>query len=317
MSRRRYLIIAAVVAAVVLSILSHELLTNHQPVILGLEAAPERVRPSGNCQVACNATDSDGDELVYVWSADGGLLNGEGAAVTWTAPIFQGSYNVAVEVTDGHGGETASQTIIEVANDAPTIMSLVPEVDRAIPLATVRVTCNATDPDGDQLTYEWSATGGSITYAGAEAIWVAPDEFGAYNITAVVSDPHGGRDEQWVSLLVSSENPPAIEGLIIRARDHIFLRESTASGRDYDVWKNRVYDIECIASDTSGDVAFEWLCTDGDIFWTSEDGSMIAWIAPDETSVEVKVTVKVYDIVGRSEKALVLYIPSCTCGSWG
>ena len=75
----------------------------------------------------CNATDPDGDELSYGWSAGGGEITGEGATVNWTAPNSVGSYNVTVIVIDGRGGEDMEKVTIEVrVNKPPTINSLVP-----------------------------------------------------------------------------------------------------------------------------------------------------------------------------------------------
>ena len=110
MNKKRYLVIVGiVVAAVALSILFYTMLANHRPVITSLEAEPERVLPRGSCQIVCNATDPDGDELIYGWSAGGGGITGEGATVTWTAPGSVGSYNVTVIVIDSRGGEVTKR----------------------------------------------------------------------------------------------------------------------------------------------------------------------------------------------------------------
>ena len=78
MNKKRYLLIMGIVAAVVLiSILFYTMLANHRPAITSLEAEPERVLHLGSCQIACNATDPDGDELSYRWSASGGNISGK------------------------------------------------------------------------------------------------------------------------------------------------------------------------------------------------------------------------------------------------
>ena len=115
MNKKRLLVIIGIVAAVVLSILFYTMLANHRPAITSLEAEPERVLPSGSCQIVCTASDRDGDELSYNWSAGGGGINGEGATVTWTAPNSEGSYNVTVTVTDGRGSEVMNQVTITVS----------------------------------------------------------------------------------------------------------------------------------------------------------------------------------------------------------
>jgi len=75
-------IIGIVIVVVVLVVLFDTLLVNHQPAIASL-TAPQRVVPSGSVQIVCNATDRDGDDLSYNWSASAGELNGEGATVAW------------------------------------------------------------------------------------------------------------------------------------------------------------------------------------------------------------------------------------------
>ena len=136
-----------------------------------------------------------GDELSYNWSADGGTIIGAGAVVTWTAPNSQGSYNLRVVVSNGHGGASTKRITITVrANNPPTINSLVANPDWITPSGSLQVTCNATDPDGDMLSYEWTTDGGKISGAGAAVNWAAPKGVGTYNITVVVDDGYGGED---------------------------------------------------------------------------------------------------------------------------
>jgi len=57
-----------------------------------------------------------------------------------------------------------------VANRRPIITSLEAEAAWTAPLGSLQVTCTASDPDGDELNYEWTATGGSIFGTGHEVI---------------------------------------------------------------------------------------------------------------------------------------------------
>ncbi|MCJ7790837.1 MAG: PKD domain-containing protein, partial [Dehalococcoidia bacterium] len=307
-------IVGIVVAAVALSILFYTMLANHRPVITGLEAQPERVLPRGSCQIVCNATDPDGDELSYGWSANGGGITGEGATVTWTAPGSVGSYNVTALVIDSRGGGVTDYVTITVrANNPPTISSLVANADWTLPSGNLQVTCNATDPDGDELSYEWTATGGNITGTGAVVNWSAPQEVGIYNVTVVVKDGHGREDTRFVSLSVALGTPPTIEDLIVTAKEPKYLR--TISAGYYKVGKTKQYDIECTVSDTSGEVSYEWSCEDGAI---SGEGSMITWTAPDETLTRTTVTVIVSDIAGnRVSKSVDFQVVSCSACTFG
>ena len=315
MNKKRYLVIVGiVVAAVALSILFYTMLANHRPVITSLEAEPERVLPSVSCQIVCNATDPDGDELSYGWSADGGGITGEGATVTWTAPRSVGSYNVTVMVLDGCGGGVIKKVTIEVrANKPPTITSLIADADWTTPSGSLNVTCDASDPDGDELSYEWTATAGNITGTGPEVIWTAPQEVGIYYITVVVTDGHGSSDTRTLSPSVAPEQPPIIEALLITTDryGHCYLKKYSGG---YYVGKEQKYDIECIVSDTSIELFYEWSCTGGE---RSGEGSMITWTAP-STSGKVTVTVIVSDIAGNmASKNIILNVVSCSgCTTW-
>jgi hypothetical protein len=312
MNKRIYLIIVGVVAAVALiSILFYTMLANHGPAIISLTARPEEVFPSESCQITCHAIDPDKDKLSYNWSAGGGGITGEGATVTWTAPLSGGSYNVTVIVIDGRGGDVTDYvTIVVRASRPPTINGLVADANWTAPLGSIQVTCNATDPDGDELSYEWSTTGGDISGTGAVVSWIAPKEVGTYYITAVVTDSHGENVTGSIALIASNGPPPTIENLIVTAKGHKYLKESTA-GYDYDVWKAKEYAIQCIASNTSGEVSYEWSCTGGNI---SGEGSIITWTAPNEALVDATVTVIVSDVTGnKAGKSIHFYVPSCAC----
>ena len=262
----------------------------------------------------CTASDLDGDELSYNWSASGGGINGEGATVNWTAPDSVGSFNVTVTVTDGRGGEVMSQvTIIVRANRPPTITSLVADADWTLPSGSIQVTCTASDPDGDELSYEWTASGGDISGTGAVVNWTAPEKVGIYHITVIVTDGHGEEDTRSVILSVATGTPPIIEDLIVTAKGHKYLKESTTGYYDYKVWKTKEYDIECITSDTNGELVYEWSCDGGDI---SGEGYMITWTAPNPPGIlDVTVTVIVSDTAGNSVgKTIVFNVPFCACG---
>jgi hypothetical protein len=320
MNKRGFLVIVGiVVAAVLLAILFDTMLANHQPIITSLKAEADWATPLGSIQVTCNASDPDGDKLSYNWSASGGNISGTGAAINWIAPPSIGYYDVTVTVTDGRSGEVMDTVTITVrANMPPIITSLIADADWTLPSGSLQVTCNASDPDGDELSYEWTASGGNITGTGAVVNWTAPERVGIYDITVVVSDGHGKEATRFVPLSVDLGAPPIIESLIVTPIGHKYLRKSTAAGCDYDVWKTEKYDIECIVSDTSGGVFYDWSCDGGEISEISEDGSTITWIAPNQTSVQATVTVTVSDAAdNRMRKSIDFCVPFCACGSWG
>jgi len=313
MSKKRYLVITVVVVvAVLLSILFYTMLANHRPAITSLEAEPERVIPTGSCQIVCTATDADGDELIYGWSANGGAISGEGATVTWTAPNFQGSYNVTVVVLNSRGsGVTASVIITVRTNRPPQITNLVADADWTTPSGSLQVTCTASDPDGDELSYEWSTDGGDISGTGTTVNWTAPQEVGIYDITVVVTDGHGRSDTRTLCSTVVTGEPPTIEDLLITA-DHCYLKTYSWG---YKVGKQQEYTIECVVTDVGSELSYDWSCEDGTI---SGEGSMITWTAPDKYLERTTVTVVVSDIAGNMVcKSVALNVVSCSKCTFG
>jgi len=60
--------------------------------------------PEDTVVLAGVATDSDGDEISYSWTAAEGTLtpaDGKGQSVSWRAPATHGTYRVVLQVTDG------------------------------------------------------------------------------------------------------------------------------------------------------------------------------------------------------------------------
>jgi hypothetical protein len=305
-NKRRLVIPVIAVTAVLLLASSCATPTNNQPIITGLEPEAEGVVPLGSLQVTCTASDPDGDELSYIWWASAGEISGGGTTVTWTAPASEGSHNVTVKVVDGRGGEVMDYVAITVrSNDAPTIASLTANADWTTPSGNLQVTCSASDPDADELSYEWTATAGSISGTGSVVSWTAPQGVGKYEVTVVVTDGHGGSTTKTVSPSVLTGQPPIIEALLITA-DHCYLK---AYSGGYYVGKEQVYHIECSVADTSIELFYEWSCTGGEL---SGHGSLITWTAPN-TSAYVTITARVSDIGGHAaSEDLTLNVVNCS-----
>jgi len=64
------------------------------------------------------------------------------------------------------------------------------------------IICYATDQDGDNLTYTWLTTEGTISGSGSMVAWTAPTTAGTYTITCSVSDGKGGEDSKSISIQV-------------------------------------------------------------------------------------------------------------------
>ena len=80
-------------------------------------------------------------------------------------------------------GESERET-----NFAPRISVFEAESDIVEPGAQVGIKLKAVDVDGDELSFEWYATGGTIQGDDLGAIWTAPEEELKYLIEVTVSD---------------------------------------------------------------------------------------------------------------------------------
>jgi hypothetical protein len=196
------------------------------------------------------------------------------------------------------------------SNRPPIITSLQAKAEWIAPSGSLQVTCIASDLDDDELNYEWSASGGSITGTGPEVIWTAPQEVGMYDITVVVDDGHDGTDTGSLTLITSNGDPPSIQNLIVTAEEPKYLKTTTTG---YKVGKTKEYYIECVASGAGG-LMYEWSCTGGSL---SGEGSLITWIAPD-TTCDVTVTAKVFDGAGNwVRKSIVFEVVECSSCTFG
>jgi outer membrane protein OmpA-like peptidoglycan-associated protein len=76
----------------------------------------------------------------------------------------------------------------------------------------VTVTADAQDPDGDVLSYRWSApAGGFQNAADRQTLWTAPQQEGAVPLTVVVNDGHGGTASDTLTIQVLRTERPVVE----------------------------------------------------------------------------------------------------------
>ena len=200
---------------------------NNPPLLTSLAADQQVVQPLGRVQLNCRATDPESDNLSYRWTASGGILDGSSDTVSWTAPNVPGNYKVTVLVSDDRGGSVSGEILINVPakpNNPPTISAIkftrpgrMPIAVKTNPTAkeaadtpelvirkyeTGDVACLAVDPDKDQLTYIWKATGGKIIGNGPNIQWLAAGDPGTYKITCEVSDGNGGNASFTITISV-------------------------------------------------------------------------------------------------------------------
>jgi len=93
-------------------------------------------------------------------------------------------------------------------NPSPEVLSLKSALKNLYTGETVKVTCNAVDPDGEGLSYSWSATGGTFANATLPQVdFTAPAQPGGVVIKCAVSDAKGQR---WATVNVNVATPPPL-----------------------------------------------------------------------------------------------------------
>ncbi|MBN2799441.1 MAG: carboxypeptidase regulatory-like domain-containing protein [Deltaproteobacteria bacterium] len=189
---------------------------NHAPSITALSVAPSELAPGGVAAVLATAEDLDGDSLSFAWSVDGGFTLIEGStlgAATLLAPDEEdAAATLTLVVSDPDGEEaTASVTVTtgSLENRPPVLSSLSLAPASLDPGDQAEVLAVASDPDGDPLSFAWTASGGFTLVEGATpgtATVIAPDAAGATGrLDLVVSDPDGAQTAG--SLLLSTSTP--------------------------------------------------------------------------------------------------------------
>jgi hypothetical protein len=186
---------------------------NHPPVA-SCSATPTSVYQGSTDPVAFHvaATDADNDPLTYSYTATGGTVDGTGPDVRWSpAGLAIGSYTINAKVDDGRGGTATCAADVAVAKrpNRPPVISCAPERNPIIAGERVAINSTASDPDGDPLTYSYSATGGQISGNGPVAQFDSTGlSAGNYTVTCTADDGQGGRTSGTTSVDVQQPAPP-------------------------------------------------------------------------------------------------------------
>lgn len=166
---------------------------NHWPEIRRFVASPSVVAPGARSTLTVEARDLDRDGVTHTFSDDcGGRFEGQ----LWHAPWISSARaecTVRVLVSDGRGGLNHGELGLVVAppegaNHPPRVTSSFQSTDRVDHAGdVVHLEVTAEDPDGDALSFEWSASSGTLgsveTSQGESAVaWSA----GASSATVMV-----------------------------------------------------------------------------------------------------------------------------------
>ena len=195
---------------------------NSAPRITGLTVSAYELLPGETATLTVTAIDPDGDPLTYLWSGSAGTWGTPTAATTtWTAPMTAGTVPLHVAVSDPSG--TAATLDITMAvgsgmgsafvnidiNTSPEVLSMVPAPTQIEVGDNSYVDLTATDPDGDLLSYSWTASCmGSYDDVTIEDPAFTLDELPSPNecdLTVTITDGKGGVNSGTVNMPVGPD----------------------------------------------------------------------------------------------------------------
>ncbi|MGD2128786.1 MAG: PKD domain-containing protein [Lysobacterales bacterium] len=255
-----------------------------------------------------DGTDQDGYIVSQEWTQVSGpsvSLSPTGAwSVRFTAPQESGDIRMRLTVTDNEGLSDTDDVIVKVlvpadqSNQAPTAYA---GPDRTVQQGdSVSITGDATDPDGNIVSWSWSQVSGptvSLSGAGSQQVqFTAPDQAGDIRLRLTVTDDDGAADSDDTIVTVEAPAPPP------NASPTAF------AGPDFSVQQGEAVSITGDGSDSDGAIAtWSWSQVSGPTVSLSGAGSQqIQFTAPDQAGdIRLRLTVTDDDGAADSDDVVV------------
>lgn len=189
---------------------------NHAPVISSTTATPPTTTTEGPTTLTCNATDSDGDTLSFQWSGPGEFADAAAPSTSWSSDTA-GTFTLTCMVSDPDdlsATGTVDVTVVNAGNQAPIINSITADPTAVAPGADTTLTCDATEPDGEAMTFAWTGEGTFAAPDAATTLW-HNSATGQFELTCTVTDTQGNSTLGTVFVSVTEnpgENQPPLFG---------------------------------------------------------------------------------------------------------
>src|SRR5207248_1600093 len=123
---------------------------------------------------------------------------------------------VTVSVSDGLGGKVNGSVAVATSADQAPVLSAVSASPASVaPGGNIALSASAVDPDGDPLTYTWTAPGGwTLSGSGASVSVKAPATYSTTAVISVtVSDGKGGSVAAKIAVATLRDSAPVLASL--------------------------------------------------------------------------------------------------------
>ncbi|RKH52903.1 kelch-like protein [Corallococcus sp. AB050B] len=308
---------------------------NAAPIIDYVSVSPSTVAPGGTVTLHAVAHDPTPEDTVhFAWSATAGSISSPSESFTsWTLPTSTGLQTVRLTVTDSRGLASSALLVVNVVpegegeaelsiffNSAPEVAAIDATPTQLVVGQPTTVLVTASDPDGDPLSYSWSAScAGTWTNASSGIATFTPsllptESCNNCRLSVSVTDGRGGHNTGTVALCVASTAPVNhLAPVILRS----YRSSDTAS-------PGQTLTYEVVASDPQGSaLTFSWDSSVGTTGAPVRVGnhSRITWTAPacirPGTTPSVTVTVaNAFDLTA-TRTFTVAGLPDCVLvGDW-
>ncbi len=308
------------------------LFENAAPIITSLVVSAGAVLPGGGVTLKATVQDANtGDNLTYAWTAGAGTFSSATSLnTTWTAPTQTGPVALTLKVTDSKGAMAALSVTVTVStgtgNAAVNVsVNTWPQVTQvtATPTAVALgepalVLANASDNDGDSLSYQWEAgCAGTWTNATSANATFTPTSSTPVSGTCTnctlsvkVTDGRGGQSMGKLSICVGPKTEARFPPEVVE-----FFQSAVAvpAGGDTIAFRVKARDVQGSA------LSFAWTTNLGTL-GTATSGattSEVLWTAPScvPASTAVAITLTATNALGLSTSIPFALSGGTTCVS--